>query len=66
MNKHDATEQFVQVMTSTPSTAAGVTAGSILAWIIQNAPVIISLLTIAVLVCQLVAWGIRGYRVVRH
>lgn len=66
VNKHDATEQFVQYATSTPATATGVTVGSAMAWIVGNAPAIISVLTICVLICQLIAWGIRGYRFMKE
>lgn len=61
MTKHETLDQAVNIVTSAPATATGVTVGAITAWLISNAPVIISLMTMLLLAFQLIAWVYRIY-----
>lgn len=57
-------QHIVDNVTSSPATAAGVTAGATA--VIANLPVLIQALTAFVLLCQAVAWVYKGYKKIKE
>ena len=53
-------QQVTDLATSAPATAGSVGTG--VAVVLASLPTTIQILTVLVLVCQLVAWGYKGWR----
>ncbi len=54
-------DQLAQATTNLPATGATVS-GGVLGWVLGNQGEILFFLSVSLMLCQLVAWGYKGYR----